>query len=153
MVRRKKRLLLQPLLPFSANKTKISYTPDLLLTINYCFHSQLIKNKIINNSKNYECSTKFCSYVTTGRVFQIALRSREYFLQWREWKILLGEKFFLWSQQPQTKSEYLYTGIINTVFQIFTIFILHVSNRILIFVRKIDLFHIFHCFILSWICP
>ena len=47
-----------------------------------------------NNSRPYDCSTKFCSYVTTGRVFQIALRGREYSYRWEEWEILLEENFF-----------------------------------------------------------
>ena len=102
-----------------------------------------------NISRTYECSTKFCSYVTTGRVFQIALRGGEYSSQWEEWEILL-ERFFLfffWSQI------YLYTGIIKTFFQRITFFVLYTSNMILIFLRKVDLSHIFHCFILPWICP
>ena len=47
-----------------------------------------------NNWGTYECSTKFCSYVTTGTVFEIALRCRGYSLQWGEWEILLGENGF-----------------------------------------------------------
>ena len=47
-----------------------------------------------NNSRACECSTKFCSYVTTGRVFQIELRGSWYFPQWGEWEILLGGEFF-----------------------------------------------------------
>ena len=35
-----------------------------------------------NNWRTYECSAKFCSYVTTGMVFQIALTCRGYFPQW-----------------------------------------------------------------------
>ena len=91
-----------------------------------------------NNSRSYEYLTKFCLYVTTGRVFQIALRVRGYFPQQGEQEILVGAK-----QQPQTKNEYLYTGIINTVFQRFTIFILHASNKILIFFREKLIFLIY----------
>ena len=32
-------------------------------------------------------------------------------------------------------------------------FILHTSNRILTFLRKTDISHIFHCFSSLWICP
>ena len=35
-----------------------------------------------NNWRIYECSAKFCSYVTRGMVFQIALTCRGYFPQW-----------------------------------------------------------------------
>ena len=47
-----------------------------------------------NISRTYELSTKFCSYVTTGKVFQIGLRGREYSPQREEWEILLGENYF-----------------------------------------------------------
>ena len=48
-----------------------------------------------NNWRTYECSAKFCSYVTTGMVFQIALTCRGYFLQWGgEWEILPGGSVF-----------------------------------------------------------
>ena len=40
----------------------------------------------------------------------------------------------------ETENEYLCTRTINTVFQRFTIFILHKSNRILTFWPKIDIF-------------
>ena len=46
---------------------------------------------------------------------------------------LAGGKFFLLSQ---IAAFYMYTEIINTVFQRFTIFILQTSNRILIFFEK-----------------
>ena len=64
-----------------------------------------------NNSRIYECLTKLCSNVTTGRLFQTVLRGRGYTPPWGKWGILLG-------------------------------------NRILIYLRKMDLSHIFHCFIL-----
>ena len=51
---------------------------------------------------------------------------------------------------PQYKAGLIVT---NTVFQRFTVFILHTSNNTLISLRKIDLSHIFHRFILPWICP
>ena len=46
---------------------------------------------VTNNSRTYECSTKFSSYVTTDKVFQISLRGRGYSSQWQGWEILLGE--------------------------------------------------------------
>ena len=51
---------------------------------------------------------------------------------------LAEENFFFFFQkyQPYTKNEYLYTGIINAVFQRSTIFILHTSNRFLFFFEK-----------------
>ena len=84
-----------------------------------------------------ECSTKFCSYVSTDRVFKIALRGIGFFPQRGEMENFAGGKCFFFGrkQQPQTKNKYLYTGIINTVFQRFTISILYIS------------------FILPWICP
>ena len=69
--------------------------------------------------------------------FPNSIRGRGYFPQQGEWEILLDAK--QQPQQLQTKNKYVYTGIINTVFQRFTIFILHKSNEILIFLRKIDL--------------
>ena len=47
-----------------------------------------------NNWRTYECSTKFCSYVTTGRVFQILLRRKGYSSQWKEWEKSFREVFF-----------------------------------------------------------
>ena len=51
---------------------------------------------------------------------------------------LAEENFFFFGQkyQPYTKNEYLYTGIINAVFQRSTIFILHTSNRFFFFFEK-----------------
>ena len=100
----------------------------------------------MNNSRTYECSTKCSSYVSTGKVFQILLRGRGYSLQWGGWEILLGK--FVTNSSLTTEIEYLYTGIMNPVFQRFTIF-----SRTLISLRKNNLSHIFHCFILPWISP
>ena len=47
-----------------------------------------------NDWWTYEYLTILCSYVTTGTVFQIALRCRRYFPQWEEWEIFLGENVF-----------------------------------------------------------
>ena len=97
-----------------------------------------------NNTRTYECSTKFSSYVTTSKVFQLSLRSRGYSPSGRDGKFCWGK--FVTKSSLKTKIEYLYTGIINTVFQRFTTFILHTSNRVLISLRKTDVSHIFHCF-------
>ena len=109
-----------------------------------------------NNSRTYKFSTKFCSNGSTGRVFQIVLRGRSTSTSGGNGKFC-WENFFslVTNSSPRLKMNiwYLYTGINNTVFQRFTIFILHISNRILNFLRKVDLPHIFHYFVLPWICP
>ena len=53
------------------------------------------------------------------------------FPQWGDWDILLGG-FFSSVINSSLVNEYLYTGIINTVSKDL-LFILHASNRILIF--------------------
>ena len=60
-----------------------------------------------------------------------------------QWKILLAAK--QQPQQPQTGNKYLYTGVIDTFFQRLTIFMLHTGFWF--FLRKIDLSHKFHFFI------
>ena len=64
------------------------------------------------------------------------------FPQWGDWDILLGG-FFSSVTNSSLVNEYLYTGIINTVSKDLLL-ILHASNRILIFLWKIDFSQIFH---------
>ena len=106
-----------------------------------------------NNSRTCECSTKFCSYVTTVRVFQIARRGRGYSPQWGNGKYRWG---IILSLVPNSNLKLKINICILELSILFSKeygFILHTSNRILTFLRKTDLSHIFHCFILLWICP
>ena len=67
--------------------------------------------------------------------FPNSVKGKGVFRPVREREILLGEYVFsmMTNSSLKTKNEYLYTGIINTVFQRCAISILHISNRILIF--------------------
>ena len=104
-----------------------------------------------NNSRTCECSTKFCSYVTTVRAFQTARRGRRYSPQWGNGKYRCG---IILSLMPNSNLKLKINIFILELSMLFSKeydFILHASNRILTFLRKTDISHIFHCFILLWI--
>ena len=104
-----------------------------------------------NNSRTYECFTKFCPYVTTDRVFQIAVRGKWYSPQWGEWEILLGQNSSLSSLRLKMNICILK---LSAPFSKDLLYLYYIQViRFWFFWRKIDLSHIFHCFISPWICP
>ena len=110
-----------------------------------------------NNWKTYECSTKFCSYVTTSTVFPIAIRCRGNSPQWGEWEILLWGNFFSLVTKSSLKLK------MNTC--VLELSILFPKNLQFLYyiqlirfgsfwVKSKSIFlHMFYCFILPWICP
>ena len=108
-----------------------------------------------NNSRTYECSTKFCSYVTTDMAFQTTLSGRGYSPQWREWEIPLGGIFFslvtISSLKLKINICILELSILFSEDMLFLCYIQVIRSWF--FLRKIDLSHIFHWFILPWIYP
>ena len=110
-----------------------------------------------NNWKTYECSTKFCSYVTTSTVFPIAIRCRGNSPQWGEWEILLWGNFFSLVTKSSLKLK------MNTcVLELSILFPKNVQFLYYIqlirfgsfWVKSKSIFlHMFYCFILPWLCP
>ena len=110
-----------------------------------------------NNWKTYECSTKFCSYVTTSTVFPIAIRCRGNSPQWGEWEILLWGNFFSLVTKSSLKLK------MNTC--VLELSILFPKNlQFLYYIQlirfgsfwvksKLIFLHMFYCFILPWLCP
>ena len=110
-----------------------------------------------NNWKTYECSTKFCSYVTTSTVFPIAIRCRGNSPQWGEWEILLWGNFFSLVTKSSLKLK------MNTC--VLELSILFPKNLQFLYyiqlirfgsfwVKSKSIFlHMFYCFILPWLCP
>ena len=109
-----------------------------------------------NISRTYELSTKFCSYVTTGKVFQIGLRGREYSPQREEWEILLGENYFSLVTNSSLRLKMniciLELSILFSKELLFLYYMQVIGFWFFFFWEKM-ISHIFHCFILPWICP
>ena len=81
------------------NESRISaFTVYLVFTFTYYhlfpFAINLRRLLVANNSRTYECSAKLCSYITTGKVFQIALRVGGIPHNGRNRKFCWGEFFF-----------------------------------------------------------
>ena len=106
-----------------------------------------------NNWGTYECSTKFCSYVTTGTVFQIALRCRGYSPQWEEWQILLGENVFSLVTSSSLKLKMNICILeLSILFSKNLLFLYYIQViRFWFFLRKLVFLHMFYCFILPWV--
>ena len=110
-----------------------------------------------NNWRTYECSTKFCSYVTTSTVFQIVIRCRGNSPQWGKWEILLGGNVFSLVTKSSLKLKMnicvLELSILfpkNLLFLYYIQLIRFGSS----WVKSRSIFlHMFYCFILPWLCP
>ena len=101
-------------------------------------------------------SKNFCSYVTTGRFSQMALRGRGYSQQWGKWQISLWGGFFFSLVTNSTLKLKINICILELLILFFEdiIFLYYIQViGFCFFLRKIYLSHVFHCFISLWVCP
>ena len=108
-----------------------------------------------NNWRTYECSTKFCSYVTTGTVFQIALRCRGYFPQWRgDGKFCRGKCFYLITNSSLKLKMNICILELSILFPKNLLFLCYIQlTKFWFFEKKSIFLQMFYRFILPWICP
>ena len=110
-----------------------------------------------NNWRTYECSAKFCSYVTTGMVFQIALTCRGYFPQWGGMGNFAGVSVFSLVTNSSLKLKMniciLELSILFPKNLLFLSYIQVIRFRFFWEKSKSIFLHMFYCFILPWICP
>ena len=103
-----------------------------------------------NNSRNHECLTKFCSYVTTGRVFQIALGVGGISLS-------RGNGKFCWAQNSSLSSFRLKINMcileLSILFSKDLLFLYYIRVIRFDFFEKNRSSYKFHCFILPWVSP
>ena len=89
-----------------------------------------------NNSRTHECLTKFCSYITTGRVFQIALGGGGISLS-------RGNGKFCWAQNSSLSSFRLKINIcileLSILFSKDLLFLCYIQVIRRIFLRKFNL--------------
>ena len=107
-----------------------------------------------NNSRTHECLTKFCSYVTTGRVFQIALGVGGISLS-------RGNGKFCWAQNSSLSSFRLKINIcileLSILFSKDLLFLYYIQVRIfwffwekLIFLIYFNLLFYSDMYLISW---
>ena len=110
-----------------------------------------------NNWRTYECSAKFCSYVTTGMVFQIALTCRGYFPQWGGMGNFAGVSVFSLVTNSSLKLKMniciLELSILFPKNLLFLSYIQVIRFGFFWEKSKSIFLHMFYCFILPWICP
>ena len=103
------------------------------------------------NWRTYECSTKFCSYVTTGTVCQIALSCRGY-SQPFAW----GNAFSLVTNGSLKLKMNICILELSILFPKNLLFLYYIQViRFGFFWEKSKsvFLYMFYCFILPWICP
>ena len=106
-----------------------------------------------NTWRSYECSTKFCSYVTTGMVFQIAIKCRGY--------SPIGGRILLWGNDFSLVTNSSRKLKMNIC--VLKLSILFPKNLVFLYYMQIVRFwfcweksifhHLFYWFFLPRICP